>query len=262
MKTASVAVLLALLLSLLFIACKKSKQNTLVPNVTGFTVSPQKNYTICRSVYLHQAEGTLKIMSPSLADGNYLVKYHYRDVFDTANCLSLVSVVAIKEHQGNFNVPPAISAIATFYTIDSIINTDGMSASPAGEGRQTSLSDSTGMLTCISDSAEPFEAAYVFAKSENSLFIVAARHYTSIVDYNELTIQMSVTPGISGTYSLDTYAGDQASYTKYSRGITTTLTALEGIITITGFTPVISGSYSIVCTNGAKINGAFFALKQ
>lgn len=252
----------ALLLSILSMGCKKSNSSISPLNVSNFEVSPQKNYTICRSVYLHQAEGTLKIKSPSLADGNYLVKYHYRDVLDTANSLSLVSVVAIKEHKGNFNVSPASSAITTFYTIDSIINTDGMSASPAGEGRQTSLSDSTGMLTCISDSAEPFEAAYVFAKSENSLFIVAARHYTSIADYNELTIQMSVTPGISGTYSLDTYAGDQASYTKYSGGITTTLTAREGTITITGFLPVISGSYSIVCTNGAKINGAFFALKQ
>lgn len=260
MKMIDRAILSALLVCMLLPACRKQK-STPIPDVSNFVARPQQNYTIRVSPNTFTANGAIMITSTSLTSDHYTVRYHCKGTIDTAVSSNFVTTLTMVNGQGSIVVPPAGSSYATFYTIDSVINSDGIASAPVSPGNNVSLSDSTGLVITVINSEDSIRAYNVRAAYNAFALQMTAVLYTSITDYNVLYLYTRLDSGNSGTYNISGF-DCYLTFTTRSAGTTTSHMSSYGTITLSSFSPFIFGNYNVTCTDSTKLNGSIFAIPQ
>jgi hypothetical protein len=240
-----------LLVSVIFIAvpfggCKKS-DNSPYPDVNNFSATALSNYTI-------GSPGNILVTSASLAPDNYTVKYHY--TYDTGYITGQSATLVMKNHTGSFQTSILTQDLVTYVTLDSIINSIGKAA-PLTKNNLVTLCDSTGQMTLVMGSGS-FQALYVAAEiTTNNLYIDGECYLPGTTDHQDWVLEISnyTVPGIY-SFNYDFFGGGFGIYT-FTGSSYVIDTGKYGTINITASSPLLTGTFSVTCTDSTKITGSF-----
>ena len=239
---------------ILCFGCKKkdSSQSPKVkapPDLSNFWVTAPTSYVLGDRTNIF-------INSSSLPSGTYKVNYRWQNS-------SLISehqneaTVTMNNNIGSFETAELTWTDLSYFTIDLITNSDGLSTAPPYNNTAL-LHDSTGLMTAYATGEADFRAVNVKCNISGSHLGIRAdiyvQHYGPFDD-EMLTLDIS-----NYTYTTGTFAF--SGYSQSVRGCMfptakAQLVANYGQVTITSTSPLLTGSFTADCGNSITINGTF-----
>ena len=233
-----------------FAGCKKKSNTVSPPDIASFSATAQSGYTV-------GAKGTIWVTSTSLASGNYTVLYHYRGLTDSTIIAGQSASMVFANHGGTFQTPVLSDSSATYFTLDSIINSIG-EVSVLTAGNLVTMADSTGLMTA-SVGGNPFISLHPVATANGPEMYINATYYApGSTDHQELQFAVinDYTAPFTYTFSAP-YVTGGAELTDYTTGGVVTREVSYGTVILTEATPMVVGSFSMTCVDSTRITGTF-----
>jgi len=222
--------------------CKK-KNNPVKPDVTNFWVDSQASFVPGRSA-------TITVNSTSLASGTYTVKFDCAGYINSFAGQSATLIMS--NHLGTFQTPVLDSPYVTRVFIDSITNSDGLSAA-LSNNNAAEVSDSTGIMTANISGSTNFIAFNVYTYYLGPNLLIDGPMYSSVA-VEDITLDLGIYNNSTGTIN---FRNDLSGITLNNSSGNTVNYSAYGQIIVTTASPLLAGTFSFTCTDSTKVNGSF-----
>ncbi len=231
------------------------------PGGGGVTLPDLSSFSVAASSFAVGAASTIEIASSSLGSGTFTVNY---SLSGANNLVNQAATIIMNAGAGTFQTP-ALTGVSTTegttITINSIQNSAGGSANPSGNNVQT-FSDSTGLMTATITGASggptSFRGIQVSALLAGENLQIDGVIFTPVLTAIDLNVHNYMHANSTTAINISdpgTNAG--AFYNVSGNGIAIADIAQTGTISITGTSPLLTGTFSYTNQDGSVVSGSF-----
>jgi hypothetical protein len=241
-----------LILPLLFIvlaagtllSCKK-KNTPAVPDVGNF-------YFVDPGMFRPNERGSVTVNSTTLADGNYTIYYFMFPegyVEPMLHRISSQATLVMSNHTGTFKTEPLGTPYFMVIQADSLVNSSGGGVSI---NRLATLVDSTGMMKVQANGADLLSTFSVTAKPNGASIELLAESPVvgGMAQYHFVDLYLAANVGVQSINNLSSYGG-------FTNNATWMKNFVAGEVTITTLAPLLTGSFSVTCSDSTKMSATF-----